>query len=772
MPKSSSVLSVPGMSFGLRRSPGRAFYSGMGEAVARRTILRPGEADFGDVADRVSAGNVALPGFGVSLDERVYLRNAIACGALLTAGRHLQHGDLSQPERNIEVYSNCSTASMSWALFYLLLNGSGVGRSYDDGMMAVDWAAAPPILLYLSPDHPDSHVSNRDLFVREMATTADELPLFLAREWLRTIAAAPVGATIVRVEDSREGWAAAVETLEAMAFRRESRSPLIFDLSDVRPLGAPIAGMQGRPASGPLSLARAFMSIRRDVVGPARAGGMPRWEQAMRVDHALSVEVQVGGARRAARMSTKSWRDPDIMRFVGIKERCGLWTSNNSVMVDAEFWQAVRDGDERAAVLFDEATRCMYVNGEPGFLNGDKLEDFVTGSGRDRPVDNDGTSIGSRRYKVGAARTLVADMSVRNRNNYFHTTVNPCAEVPLSLLGGYCVLSDIAPIFACPVPLESASHDSLKVHDGILWDMRVEDATRLAARFLVRVNTMDAMYAAETRRTNRIGIGLTGLHEWAWVRFGLGFRDLLDEGRSELFWRLVTRLSAAAKDEANAYSATHGLARPTTITVTKPSGSVSKLFGLTEGVHLPARRHYLRWVQFKGAKDDRGDWLPSSDPLLADYERRGYPLRALKSFPGMTVVGFPTEPLAVRLGMGDRLVMASEATPEEQYQWLRLIEKYWIGERQGGQVSYTLKVRTDLHDLESFRDVVLRNQPTIRCCAVLPTRPDSELGYEYLPEEEISREAYEAIVARISGKAPLEDIDMERLRCESGVCPL
>ena len=91
----------------------------------------------------------------VAGSERAQLRNAIATGALLTSGRHLQHGDALQPTRNMEVFTNCATAITSFAKFYLLLNGSGVGRAYDDELCAVDWSQAPTLLLYLSPDHPD-----------------------------------------------------------------------------------------------------------------------------------------------------------------------------------------------------------------------------------------------------------------------------------------------------------------------------------------------------------------------------------------------------------------------------------------------------------------------------------------------------------------------------------------------------------------------------------------------------------------------------------------
>ena len=45
-----------------------------------------------------------------------------------------------------------------------------------------------------------------------------------------------------------------------MTFRGQREATLLLDLSDVRPAGAPIRGMQGRPASGPVSLLRAFLT--------------------------------------------------------------------------------------------------------------------------------------------------------------------------------------------------------------------------------------------------------------------------------------------------------------------------------------------------------------------------------------------------------------------------------------------------------------------------------------------------------------------------------
>ncbi len=793
----------PGASFGEAPLPPRPVEPGMGLAVARRTVFRPEDGEcFGRVADLVAAGNMALlrrsgPDAPV---ERARLRNAIATGALITSGRHLQHGDASQPGRSMEVFTNCATAIASFAKFYLLLNGSGVGRSYDDALMAVDWAEAPELLLHLDSAHPDWPRDRAALhrFGLDFGLFPWDAPLdgfgpgeeaqvraFLARELLADPAEAPADAVRHRIEDSREGWAKAVELLESMAFAGARGRTLLLDLSAIRPSGAPIGGMQGRPASGPLALLRALLAIRHDVIGPARrrnpAGeAMRPWEQALIVDHLLSVGVQLGGARRAARMATKSWRDPGVLRFVRAKAEGGLWTANNSIMVDADFWSRIRAGEgedpltRHARAVFEEATRCAWINGEPGFINADRLEDHRTGAARAKPVHADGRDLRSRRYAVDQAAPLMAELSRRAAASRFPATTNPCGEIVLHVTGGYCVIGDFAPLLACPVPLEALAPGGADAATAALWDARVEDSVRLGVRFLMRANTMDALYGEEVRRTNRMGIGPTGLHEWAWMRFGLAFRDLLDERRSAPFWAMLARLSDAAKEEGDAYAAELGLAAPVTVTTVKPAGTTSKLFGLTEGAHLPARRQYLRWVQFRGTRAADGSWSADADPLLAAYEARGYPVRTLRSFPGMSIVGFPTLPLLQRLGLGDALVTAPEATPEEHYRWLRLLERHWIGAERGNQVSYTLKLFTDRCGLEGFRETLIREQPRVRCCAVLPSRPDSDLGYEYLPEEEVSEDRFAAILAALRDGAPAdgEAVDMRHLACAAGVCPI
>lgn len=321
------------------------------------------------------------------------------------------------------------------------------------------------------------------------------------------------------------------------------------------------------------------------------------------------------------------------------------------------------------------------------------------------------------------------------------------------MLGGYCVIADV-------VPYHAADDDD------------AEAAFRAAARALIRVNLMDCLYRPETRRTNRIGVGITGLHEYALKRFGFGWADLIDEERSKPFWMMLARFKRAVADEAARYSAALGVVRPHTDTTMKPAGTTSKLFGLTEDAHLPSMREYLRWVQFR-----------NDDPMVREYRAKGYPVKSLTTYRGTTVVGFPTKPeivkLADELGLADKLVTAGEAKPADQYRYLQLLEKYWIrgvdeqGEPlavdTGNQVSYTLKYDPKTVSFEEFRDTILKLQPTIRACSVMPQTDTT--AYEYQPEQPVTKAEYELIAATIA-EAAAEDVGREHVDCAAGVCPI
>lgn len=691
-----------------------------------------------DVAFRVAKGNTLLHPED-SETEFLKMHHHLRKATLLMSGRHLQHGDVTQPTRNMEVFTNCATAAMSFLKFYLLLNGSGVGRAMDDELMIVDYKNLPIVVPVINSDHPD-------VLTGEISGRLDiQSALHMYKNKI---------IQTFQVPDSREGWAKAVEKMEVMAFQKSHHHDiLILDFSSVRQRGAPIKGMQNRPASGPGPLMLAIEKMAR-----LREAGMEPWRSTMFADHYLAECVLVGGTRRAARMATKAWRDSTIFDFISIKRGGFLWSSNNSVTVDSEFWNYVQNSAidtpiaKHARKVFKAITEAAYNDGtgEPGIINQDKLTHNEAG------LEHflDGKFAESKNFKLNVETLeLTKIIAAISKNMQYHQITNPCGEITLNLLGGYCVIGDVVPFHA-------------------ETDDEACDAFATATRALMRVNLMDSMYKKEVLRTNRIGVGITGFHEWAWTRFGFAWADIIDENKSLEMWLQLSRFKRVVKKTAVEYAKILGTVVPHTDTTIKPSGTTSKLFGLTEGAHLPAMREYLRWVQYR-----------NDDPVILKYKNIGYPIKVLRSYSGTTIVGFPTKPKICTLGMGDKLVTAAEATPLDQYKYLRLLEKYWIRgvdvdgitplPESGNQVSYTLKYNPEIVSYQEFVETQIIGQSTIRCCSVMPQTDTS--AYEYQPEEMVTSARYQQIVNEIqksspNGEGDIEDIGLEHLICASGVC--
>ena len=89
-----------------------------------------------------------------------------------------------------------------------------------------------------------------------------------------------------------------------------------------------------------------------------------------------------GGARRSARISVKYWKDENIRDFINLKHdyvnskgEPVLWSSNNSVGVDQEFWKDTKNPGTLAYNVYQMIIDASYGHGtgEPGIVNLDKL---------------------------------------------------------------------------------------------------------------------------------------------------------------------------------------------------------------------------------------------------------------------------------------------------------------------------------------------------------------------------------------------------------------
>jgi hypothetical protein len=325
------------------------------------------------------AGNVSLD-IGVTQQEKDDFTAFAVAGITPMSGRHMQHGDVSQKDRNIEVFTNCSTTPFSFLSFYLLLNGSGVGRDYSSESCRVDWDYMPNVRIVLDGGSDDDGDVNKGAHPDWVSAFTEFQSSFESlKEAKHKYDAESEDVRWIKVRDSREGWAEAIAVLETAAFHKNHADSLfIFDFSDIRPSGSPIRGMQNKPAQGPIPLMRAMAKL-----STIKGSRMKPWKQALFIDHILASIVVMGMVRRAARIATKAWSDRDVIEFIDIKRGGFLWSANNSILTDEEFWKQARDPKpSHGRRVFEAAVGAAYYDetGEPGFLNthllNDNSEDF------------------------------------------------------------------------------------------------------------------------------------------------------------------------------------------------------------------------------------------------------------------------------------------------------------------------------------------------------------------------------------------------------------
>jgi hypothetical protein len=312
--------------------------------------------------------------------------------------------------------------------------------------------------------------------------------------------------------------------------------------------------------------------------------------------------------------------------------------------------------------------------------------------------------------------------------------VNPCSEITFRATGAYCVIGNVN-LYACKTV--ASAHKAIK----------------LLVRSLIRVNLMPALYSEEVKKTNRIGVGLTGIFEWLYVT---SKKYNWNEGDQTDF---LSDLGNAAKTEAVLYSKKLGVVAPATVTMIAPTGTVSKLFGLTEGAHPPAYLFYVRWVQFG-----------ENDPNLKDLIAKGYPAKQLTSQADRWIVGFPTRTELARISNGKGIKCAGDWTPKQHFEWVQSLESNWLGYIMANQVSYTLKYSPENTSFEQFQEMLKKHMPNVKCCSVMQEADES--AYEYLPEQKVTLKEYQAIEARIKTKALEESVDRSHVDCGAGGCPI
>jgi adenosylcobalamin-dependent ribonucleoside-triphosphate reductase len=336
------------------------------------------------------------------------------------------------------------------------------------------------------------------------------------------------------IPDTREGWQESTVAL-INSFLKDGQKSIVFDYSEIRPYGAPIATFGGT-ASGPEPLVLLHDVIRKMFAG--RAG-----EKLTRVDIAdignlIGRCVVSGNVRRSAELLIGRIDDEDFLNLKNSeifpyrnsydpKNPGWGWMSNNSVVAEV-------------GTDFSPIVDGIIRNGEPGVLWMDV----------------------SRKY--GRLSDPI--------NNKDHRIMgyNPCAEQSLESYE-MCTL----------VETYLNRHDSLEDYKRTL------KFAYLYAKTVTLLPTHWEETNAIMQRNRRIGTSMSGVANFA-DRIGMPtLREWMDEG-----YEVVKRYDTV-------YSEWLGVRESIKTTTVKPSGTVSILAGESPGVHwTPGGKFFNRAIRF------------------------------------------------------------------------------------------------------------------------------------------------------------------------------
>jgi len=663
-----------------------------------------------DTVTRVVDGNLSLvPEKYRNPGERERLIELMYDFKVLPAGRHLWASGV--PGR--QYLFNCHVSGWGDKLsdhfeftFMRLMEGGGVGANYSSRFLKPYGAPRRPLNVHIvcDPAHPDYAA------MKAAGVLSDNY----SHEW----------GGAFPVEDSREGWAAAlVDLLDTYGRPDVRHADRVYDVSRVREEGAPLRTFGGT-ASGPRPLARMMLDV-AEVMNRAfeRQAASAPWEhltplEAMEIDHAIAECVVSGGNRRSARMAMVEWDDPFIMQFIRCKADTGKhWTTNISVAITDEFIEALNGTPEEGAdgmpqygpsahahAVHEAVVKGMLDNGEPGYFN---------------------LSL----CNVGEPNEIIAS--------------NPCGEIALESWEN-CNLGHVnLDAFAPKKPTDEPDLE------GIL------EAHRLMTRFLIRAtygDVNDPKQAETLARNRRIGVGHFGVQGYL-AKQGIRY------SKAPSFFRFPFELRIMASEvKAAAIDYAHQLRIPVPVKMTTvaPTGTIAKMPGVTEGIHPIYARHFIRRVRFSlvdPVQAERVNVLFTQGHNVEEdvYDKSG----------NTVVVEFPTKEKLVEeveaMGLPAELV---ESADEISFADMLAFQAMYQKNFADNAVSFTVNILPGQVSQGEAEETLKRFLPVLKGTTVFPdlTRPQS-------PYERITAEEYEKATAK-SVDASYDEA------CASGACPV
>jgi ribonucleoside-diphosphate reductase alpha chain len=346
--------------------------------------------------------------------------------------------------------------------------------------------------------------------------------------------------TIIKVADSRSGWAKSLRELIAMLYVGQIPT---LDVSDVRPAGAKLKTMGGR-ASGPAPL----IDLYNFCVGIFKGAKGRRLYPIECHDLMCKIGevVVVGGVRRSALISLSNLGD-DQMRHA----KSGKWWDNEGQRSLANNSVAYKTKPDMGTFMREWLALYESHSGERGIFNRQAAINKVKEN---------------RRRKASEKENPVEP------EDYIQFGCNPCSEIILRPYQ-FCNLTEV-------VCRATDTIETLKEKVEIATILGTLQSTLTDFKYLRKV------WKQNTEEERLLGVSLTGILDCPILS--------PDSGTLE---GTLEELREVAVQTNKKYAKMLDIPQSTAITCVKPSGTVSQLVDSASGIHARHSEYYIRTVR-------------------------------------------------------------------------------------------------------------------------------------------------------------------------------
>ena len=346
--------------------------------------------------------------------------------------------------------------------------------------------------------------------------------------------------TVIKVADSRSGWAKALRELLAMLYVGQIPT---LDVSDVRPAGAKLKTMGGR-ASGPAPL----IDLYNFCVGIFKGAKGRRLYPIECHDLMCKIGevVVVGGVRRSALISLSNLGD-DQMRHA----KSGKWWENEGQRSLANNSVAYKTKPDMGTFMREWLALYESHSGERGIFNRQAAINKVKENGRRKASEKENPV---------------------EPEDYIQFGCNPCSEIILRPYQ-FCNLTEV-------VCRATDTIETLKEKVEVATILGTLQSTLTDFKYLRKV------WKHNTEEERLLGVSLTGILDC----------PILAPNSVALEPTLI-KLREVAVQTNKKYAKMLDIPQSTAITCVKPSGTVSQLVDSASGIHARHSEYYIRTVR-------------------------------------------------------------------------------------------------------------------------------------------------------------------------------